>query len=174
MPRMKRPEKTEYAASYGRYVDLVTETDIVSALEKQAGATAKILGAIDEKRSAMRYAPDKWSIKQLVGHVGDSERVFTYRALAFARDDKNALPGFEQDEWMRTSDFDRWSFADLRENLAVVRRASVLLFRNLPQEAWDRRGIASDNPMTVRAAAFTILGHERHHLNVLREKYGVM
>jgi hypothetical protein len=173
MPRMKRPEANEYAPYYGRYVDLATESDIVPALEKQAGETAKILAAIDEKRSAHRYAPDKWSIKQLVGHIADTERVFSFRALTFARGDKEPLPGMEQDDWMRTSDFDRWTFADLRENLAAVRHASVLMFRNLPAEAWDRRGTASGNPVSVRALAFMTVGHERHHLRVLREKYGV-
>lgn len=170
---MSRPEPTEYAPYYGRYIDLVTESDIVPALEKQAGETAKLLGSVDEKRSAFRYAPEKWSIKQLVGHVADAERVFTYRALTFGRGDTTALPGFEQEDWMRTSDFDRWSFADLRENLAAVRRASLLLFRNLPQEAWMRKGTASGNPVSVRALAYMTLGHERHHLRVLREKYGV-
>jgi len=173
MPRMKRPESTEYAPYYGRYVDLVTENDVVAAMEKQAGETAKILGGIDEKRSAFRYAPDKWSIKEMIGHVADGERVFAYRALSFARDDKNALPGFEQDDWMKTSNFDRWSFADLRDNFIAVRRASVLLFRNLAEEAWERRGTASGNPVSVRALAYIMLGHERHHLRVLRDKYGV-
>lgn len=170
---MSRPEATEYAPYYGRYIDLVTEGDIVPALEKQTGETAKLLESIDEKRSAFRYAPDKWSIKQLVGHIADTERVFTYRALTIGRGDTVALPGFEQEDWMRNSDFDRWSFADLRENLAAVRRASLLLFRNLPQEAWMRTGTASGNPVSVRALAYMALGHERHHLRVLREKYGV-
>ena len=170
---MKRPESNEYAPYYGRYVDLVTENEVVAAMEKQAGETAKILGGIDEKRAAYRYAPDKWSIKEMVGHLADTERVFSYRALSFARDDKNALPGFEQDDWMKTSYFDRLPFADLRDNFAAVRRASVLLFRNLPEEAWDRRGTASGNPVSVRALPYMMVGHERHHLRVLREKYGV-
>jgi hypothetical protein len=135
--------------------------------------TAAILGGIDEKRAGFRYAPEKWSIRQLVGHVGDTERVFTYRALTFARGDQAQLPSMEQDDFMRYADFDRWSFADLRDNLAFLRRATILLFANLGDEAWDRRGIASGNPVTVRALAYITVGHERHHLRVLREKYGV-
>ena len=173
MPRMKRPEASEYAPDYGRYVKLATENDVVAALEKQGAETARLLGGIDEKRAAFRYAPDKWSIKEVLGHMGDSERVFAYRAVTFARGDKGPLPGFEQDDWMRGSEFDRWSIGDLRENLASVRRASVVLFRNLSEAAWDRTGTASDNPVSVRAIAFIVLGHERHHLKVLREKYGV-
>jgi hypothetical protein len=173
MSRMSRPEKSEYVPYYGKYVDLVTETDIIPALEKQSAETAKFLGKIDEKRSAHRYAPDKWSIRQLVGHMGDTERIFTYRALTFARGNEGPLPGFEQDDFMRNSDFDSWSFSDLRENVAAVRRATVLMFRNLSEDAWRRAGVASGNPVSVRALAFMCVGHERHHLNVLREKYGV-
>lgn len=168
-----RPEKSEYAPYYGRYIDLVSETDIVPALEGQAAETEKFLAKVDEKRAGFRYAPDKWTIRDVAGHMGDSERVFTYRALTFARGDAGPLPGFEQDDFMRCSNFDQWSFADLRDNLSVLRRASVLLFRNLSEEAWKRSGTASGNPVSVRALAFITLGHERHHLRVLREKYGL-
>ena len=170
---MKRPEATEYAPYYGRYIDLVKEEDLLTAYEKQGAETQRILGSVDEKRSGYRYGPDKWSIKQVVGHIGDGERLFMARALTFARGDKGPMPGMEQDDWMRNSDFDRWSFADLRENLAVVRRATLLLLRNLSDDAWSRTGVASDNPVSVRALAFITLGHERHHLRVLKEKYGI-
>jgi hypothetical protein len=168
-----RPDSSEYAPYYGRYVDLVTETDIVPALEKQAGETARLLAGIDDRRSAYRYAPDKWRIRDVVGHMGDSERVFAYRALTFARGDVGPLPGFEQDDFMRHSNFDVGTFADLRENLSIVRRASIALYRNLSDEAWGRSGTASGNRVSVRALAFMTLGHERHHLKVLREKYRI-
>jgi hypothetical protein len=170
---MRRPATDEYAPYYARYVDLVPESDVVTALEQQAMQTAAILGGIDERRAAHRYEPGKWSIRQVVGHIGDTEHVFTYRALNFARGDRAELPGMEQDDFMRFADFDRWSFADLRENLASLRRATILLFSNLSDEAWDRGGMASGNRVTVRGLAYITVGHERHHLRVLREKYGV-
>jgi len=173
MSRMKqrRPESNEYASYYGRYTDLVPETDILAAMEKEAAQTQKVLASIDEKRGAFRYEPDKWSIKQLLGHVQDSELVFTYRALTFARGATVPLPGFDQNEFMASSSFDNSKVKDLAEGIDAVRRASLSLYRGLDDAAWDRGGTASDNHVTVRALAYITVGHERHHMKILRERY---
>ena len=166
-----RPQSDEYAPYYGRYIDLVPEDDVIAAVEQQGRETAALLASLGEEKSTFRYAPDKWSIKQLVGHVADSERVFAYRVVAIARGEQQPLPGFDEKDWMRYSEFDARSFADLVEDLAATRRATVSLLRGLPAEAWMRKGTASGNPVSVRAVAYTIAGHERHHLRVLRERY---
>lgn len=169
--KQRRPDPSEHAPYFARYIDLVPELDIVSALEKQGAETQKILSAIDESRGQFRYEAGKWSIRQLVGHIEDTERVFTYRALTFARGGTAPQPGFDEKEFMAHSPFDASTMRQRAEALAAVRRATVLLFRGLDDEAWERAGIASDNNVTVRALAYMTLGHERHHLNVLRDRY---
>ena len=169
----RRPERSEHAPYFSRYIDLVPETDILAALQSQMDTTSSILRSVDEERSTYRYAEGKWTIKQVIGHVGDAERIFAYRALAIARGEKNPLPGFDEDTYVRQGEFDSWTYADLVDALMIVRRSNVLMLRNLTPEAWDRRGVANDSPATVRALAYSMLGHERHHLNVLRERYGV-
>jgi hypothetical protein len=169
----RRPDPTEHAAYFSRYIDLVPETDILAALESQMDSTAAMLKSVDEERSSYRYADGKWTIKQVIGHVSDAERIFAYRALAIARGEKNPLPGFDEDTYVRQGEFDAWRYADLVDALMIVRRSNVLMFRNLSPDAWDRRGVANESPATVRALAYSMLGHERHHLNVLRDKYGV-
>ena len=166
-----RPQADEYAPYYGRYIDLVPEEDVIAAVEQQGRETAALLAAVGEEKAKFRYAPDKWSIKQLVGHVADSERVFAYRVVAIARGEQQPLPGFDEKDWMRYSEFDARSFVDLVDDLAATRRATLSLLRGLPAEAWTRKGTASGNPVSVRAVAYTIAGHERHHLRVLRERY---
>ena len=168
-----RPDPSEFAPYFQRYLDLVPEDDILTALRDQMGSTAAILGAIDEERSLYRYAPGKWTIKQVIGHVGDTERILAYRALSISRGETNPLPGYDEDSYVRGADFDGWPFADLVDSLTVVRRANIMMFSHLTPEAWNRRGIANDTSTSVRGLAYTILGHERHHLRVLREKYGV-
>ena len=170
---MGRPDPSEYAPYFQRYLNLVPEDDILTALAAQATVTGAALRSVDEERSAYRYGPGKWTIKQVVGHMGDTERILAFRALSISRGETNPLPGFDEDSYVRGADFDSWPFADLVDSLGIVRRANVLMFRHLSDEAWERRGIANDNAMSVRGLAFTILGHERHHLTVLREKYGV-
>lgn len=169
----RRPDPAEYAPYFQRYLELVPEDDIVNALETQMGLTSSILRSVDEERSNFRYAPGKWTIKQVVGHMGDTERILAFRALAISRGETNPLPGFDEDSYVRGADFDSWPFPDLADSLVIVRRANVLMFRHLSGDAWERRGVANQNPTSVRGLAFTILGHERHHLRVLREKYNV-
>lgn len=171
MKNAGRPQTGEYNSYYGRYIDLVTEDDIVAALDAQSNETAKILGGLSEAQASHRYEPGKWSVKQLVGHVIDAERVFSYRALAIARGDTTPLPGFEQDPYVANAGSDERSIAELAEEFATVRKANVMMFRALSEEAWQRSGIASDNPINVRSLAYILLGHERHHLRVLRERY---
>jgi uncharacterized damage-inducible protein DinB len=171
MKNSGRPQEGEYATYYKKYIDLASEDDVVSALDAQAQETAALLQGLSEEQAASRYAPDKWSIKQLVGHVTDGERVFAYRALSFARGETQPLPGFDQEPYVVNSAADERSISDLAAELAAVRRANVMMLRALPEEAWHRVGTASDNPISVRALAYIILGHERHHMGIVRERY---
>ncbi|HJU54882.1 MAG TPA: DinB family protein [Pyrinomonadaceae bacterium] len=166
-----RPDETEYVPEYGRYVSLVPDGDIVAVLGDQIGETLALLRSIPEERAGFRYEPDKWSIKELVGHLIDSERIFSYRALRFARDDKTALPGYEQDDYVRNGSFDDRTLEDLAAEFASARQATVLLFKHLNGEAWARRGLANESEVSVRALAHIIAGHELHHRSVLRDRY---
>ena len=166
-----RPEANEYAPYYERYVSLVPDADPVETLERQGAETLALLRGLSEEQGAHRYEPGKWSVKQLVGHVSDGERIFSYRALAFARGDLQALPGMEQDEWVAGVDFDARTLSSLADEFETVRAATLHLLRHLSPEAWARRGTASGNEVTVRALAYVIAGHEAHHVRVLRERY---
>jgi hypothetical protein len=170
-PAPARPESTEYAAYYGRYVSLVPEGDVVATLASQLDETLAMLRSLPEERGTHRYAPDKWSVKELVGHLIDAERIFAYRALRIARNDPTPLAGFEQDGYIENAAFDACALGDLLDEFEHVRRANVLMLRTLPSEAWHRRGVASEHEVTVRALAFIMAGHELHHVRVLREKY---
>lgn len=165
------PDPSEYAPYYGRYITLVGGHDVVAALEDQPRETLALLSGLTEEQGDYRYAPDKWSIKEMLGHVIDGERVFSYRALRFARNDRTPLASFEQDDYVRGGNFADRRLGDLIEEFVCVRRATVWLFRALSPDAWMRRGVASDNPVSVRAIAYIIAGHELHHRTVLKEKY---
>jgi hypothetical protein len=166
-----RPAPNEYSEEQRRYVDLVPEEDIVAAMEEQSKATASMLSRLSDAEAAFRYAPDKWSVKGIIGHVGDCERVFAYRALAISRGESTSLPGFDENEYAKAANFDERPLSELVDEYVAVRKATVALFRGLPAEAWDRRGVANKHPITVRGQAYVALGHERHHLNVLRDSY---
>ncbi|HKG23331.1 MAG TPA: DinB family protein [Blastocatellia bacterium] len=166
-----RPGADEYASYYGGYIKLAPDGDILEGLARQIDETLALLRGLSEARAASRYAADKWSIKEVSGHMIDAERIFAYRALRFARGDAQPLAGFEQDDYIRHANFDSRSISDLAEEFEHVRRANILLFRNLDGEAWSRRGTASGAEVTVRALIYIIAGHERHHVGVIRDRY---
>ena len=165
------PDASEYAAYYGRYISLVPGDDILAALEEQPRYTLALLSGLSKEQANYRYAPDKWSIKEILGHLIDTERVFAYRALRFARNDGTPLPGFEQDDYVRYGDFADCPLGYLKEEFLAVREGSMFLFEGLSPEAWMRRGMASQNEISVRAIAYIIAGHELHHRQVLQQKY---
>lgn len=171
MSATARPEPGEYASYFEKYVSLVPEGGAVEALERQGRETLALLRSLPEERGGHRYEPGKWSVKQVIGHVIDAERVFAYRALRFARGDRTPLPGFDQDVFDAGADFDARTLADLADEYEAVRRSTLILFRHLSPEAWERRGTASDNEASVRAIAYVAAGHEAHHLRLLRERY---
>ena len=168
---MPRPDPSEYAPYYARYVSLVPDGDILDLLERQLGDTVHLLGGVSEERAEHRYLADKWSIKQVVGHIVDTERIFAYRGLCFARGDVGPFPGFEQESYAAHGDYARRTLRDLVGELVHVRRGNVMMFRGMSDEALARRGIASGVGWTVRAIPWIMAGHERHHVGVLREKY---
>ena len=166
-----KPETDEYAPYYEGYVSLAPERDVLGALERQAAETLALLRSLPEELGSHRYGEGKWSVRQVVGHMNDTERVFAYRALAISRGERQPLPGMDQEEYMAGSDFDARTLRDLADEFEAVRAATLHLFRHLSPEAWARRGTASDNEVTVRALAYIIAGHEAHHVRILRERY---
>lgn len=166
-----RPDLTDYAPYYGKYIDLVPEGDILTTLDRQMDNTLALLKSISETQADFRYSPGKWSIKEIIGHLIDAERIFGYRALRFARNDQTPLSGFEQDDYVVEGGFGERSLSDLASEYEHVRRANICLLRGLRSEAWDRRGTASDNQISVRALAYIIAGHELHHMQIIRTKY---
>jgi len=166
-----RPAADEYLEYYGQYIALVPEGDAVQALECQRDLMMPFLRRLSEADGALRYAPGKWSIKQMLGHVTDGERVFSYRALRFGRGDRTPLPGFDENEYVAGASFDDQSLLDLVAGLAAQREASLAMFRGFDAEAWTRRGDANGHPVSVRALAFIIAGHGHHHMGIIRDRY---
>ena len=172
MVTTSRPGVDEYAPSFAGYVAQIAEDeDILAALAGQLDDVLAWFDRIPDARGAYRYAPDKWSIRQVVGHLSDTERVFAYRALRIGRGDSTPLPSFDDQAYVPEQRADDRPLADLVEEWGAVRRATLALLRNLPPPAWYRRGIASDQPISVRALAYVIAGHTRHHLEVLEARY---
>jgi hypothetical protein len=166
-----RPQPGEYAPYYDRYISLVQDNDILNTLDEQRRQTLLLLSGRTEADGNLRYTPDKWSLKEVLGHLNDTERIMSYRALRFARNDATPIEGYEQDDYVRSGPFARSPLADLIEDYIAVRRATLSLFRNLDEPAWTRRGVANKNEITVRALAYVIAGHELHHRRILEEKY---
>ncbi len=168
---MARPDSTEYAPYFEKYVSLVPEGEIVETLSRQLESTLGLLGGLDETQGDLRYAPGKWSVKEVIGHLIDTERIFAYRALRFARNDRTLLAGFDENNYAASSNFGARRLADLAEEYEYVRKSNLYLFKHLDDEAWSRRGVANDNEISVRALAWNIAGHELHHREILRSRY---
>ena len=166
-----RPQSGESAPYYDRYISLVPGNDVLAAFDEQRRQMLLLLSGRTENDGDLRYAPGKWSVKEVLGHINDTERIMTYRALRIARADATPIEGFEQDDYVRNGPFSRRPLEDLIEDYIAVRRATISLFRNLDEAAWARRGVANQNEVTVRALAYIIAGHELHHRRIIEEKY---
>jgi len=172
-PYPERPSADEYFAYYGQYIHLVPAGNILDHLAEQSKQTRALLAPLTLEQTNYRPKPADWNILEVIGHIVDAERVFAYRALCFARTDPGPLPSFDQDRFVTNAQFAQRTLADLLDELMVVRQASLFLFRHLTEEAWLRQGVASDNPISVRALVYIIAGHELHHVVDFRARYGV-
>jgi hypothetical protein len=166
-----RPEAHEHDAYYSRYISLVQSDDILTYLEHQGSEFPDGLARLSDKDSNFRYAAGKWSVKEVVGHVNDTERIFAYRALRISRGDQTPIEGFEQDDYVRGGPFRHCSWASVIEEFRAVRNASLSLLRNLNDEEWVRRGVANKKEISVRALAWIMAGHVHHHQSILEARY---
>jgi hypothetical protein len=172
MIRIPKPQPEEHAEYYAKYIKLVGD-DALGALRAQSASTPRLLSGLSDAQAMHRYAPGKWSVKEVVGHLLDGERVFSYRALRIARADATPMPGFDENAWVPAAHFDRRPMPDLVADYQTVRAATVALFSSFDEEALTRVGTANDNPFSVRALAHIIAGHELHHVGLLRDRYGL-
>jgi hypothetical protein len=172
MIRIPKPQAEEHAEYYAKYIKLVGD-DALGALRAQSASTPRLLAGLSEAQAAHRYAPGKWSVKEVVGHLIDGERVFSYRALRIARADATPLPGFDENAWVPVAHFDRRALPDLVADYQTVRAATVGLFSSFDDDTLTRTGTANNMPFSVRALAHIIAGHELHHVGILRERYGL-
>jgi hypothetical protein len=168
---LEPPESSEYVRYFAKYISLVPKGDVLESMERQLAETLTLLGGISPSKAEFRYAVGKWSIKEVVGHISDTERVMCDRALRFSRGDATPLPAFDENEYVRQANFDERTLADLASEFGSVRAATLHFFRSLGNEALMRRGVANNNEFTVRALAYIIAGHERHHVKLIRERY---
>jgi len=166
-----KPSPEEYAPYYQKYIDLVKEEDILKVLSEQKAELALFFNGISNEKGNFRYAPDKWSIKEIFGHLLEGERVFAFRALFFARQPNVQLPGYDHDVWVKAGNFDNFTLEDLLREFEIVRKANLLLFRRLSQQDWMNSGIANNYNISVRSIAYVMAGHVNHHINVIKERY---
>jgi uncharacterized damage-inducible protein DinB len=166
-----RPAATEHHEYYGKYIAKVPEGDLLSILTDQARETVALVRGLSDEQANHAYAPGKWSIKEVIGHISDAERVFAYRALTVARNDKTPLPSFDENAWAADSNAGSRPLSDLLDEFQAVRAATIQLARGLEPDALARIGTASGNPVSPRALLYIAAGHERHHVDLLRERY---
>ena len=173
MSTFPRPVETEHAPYYSKYTSLVPDGDIVDLLSGQMHTTLAALAKVSEEQSLAAYAPGKWTLRESLLHIIDAERVFAYRALRIARNDQTPLAGFDQDAYVPESGANARSWKSLLEEFSQTRESTLALFRGLPPVGWVRHGTASENPVSVRALAFIIAGHELHHMELFRREYKI-
>lgn len=168
---MQKPETSEYNPYYGKYISLVTEPDLIEVLENQPAELRSLLGSLNEEKGAHSYAEGKWTIKEVLSHLIDGERIFAYRILRISRGDKTPIEGFEQEGYIENSHANERSFEDLLEEFASERSANLRMMKNLRDDGWSRMGTASESPVSVRALGFVMAGHIRHHVRILKSQY---
>lgn len=168
---INRPEKDEFATYYLPYVNLVPEGDLVEVLNQQLEDTKFLLKDVTEDQGEFRYAPGKWTIKEVVGHMTDTERIMQYRLLCIARGEKVSLPGFDETMYVENATFNDQSFEQLLNQFSVVRQSTLVLMQNLDADAWIRRGLANNTEVTVRGVAYIIAGHAIHHCRIIKDRY---
>ena len=166
-----RPVESEYAPYYHRYISLIEEGDILALLASQRAQTLALLEGLDETQAEYRYAEGKWSIKEIMGHLIDCERIYAARALWFGRGASGPLPGFDQDLFVVKADFNRRTLAELLREYALVRDSTIAMFQGFSDQSWEMAGIADSNSITVRAIAWVLASHDLHHTAVIRERY---
>jgi uncharacterized damage-inducible protein DinB len=169
---LTRPERNEYSDWYADYVARVPDGNVIEVLEVQSRELQAFLKTLSEEQAEKVPAPGKWSIKQVVGHLCDGERVLAYRAMRIARGDQTPLPGYEQDDYVREGNANERKLADLAAEHEAVRRATIALFKSMPEQAWLRRGTANNAELSVRALAYITAGHEHRHLELMKKAVG--
>lgn len=168
---MQRPDKTEYDPYYEKYVSLVEDDDIIDTLGAQPTKLNDLFTALPNEKGCFAYEKGKWSIKEVLGHMIDGERMFSYRMFRISRGDETPIEGFEQDGYIENAYSDNRSFADLLDEFSLLRRANMIFFTNLTDEGWNRVGTANDVKISVKALIYIMAGHVEHHLNILKERY---
>ncbi|MCH6575761.1 MAG: DinB family protein [Bacteroidetes bacterium] len=166
-----KPKPEDYDAIYSGYISLIGDDDIIEVLKEQRKTSEKFLKTFTEKQGNYSYADGKWTVKEVLGHVIDTEKIMAYRALSFARGEKQSLPGFEQDDYVAESNFNKRSLDDLINEFITIRESKIMLFKSFDEEIFNRRGTASESEVTVLALIYIIAGHEKHHMKFLKERY---
>lgn len=170
---IERPDESEYAPFYAGYIAKIADVDVLELLERQHGQLRQLASAASPEQQELRYAPGKWSVREVVGHLIDGERVFGYRAFRIGRGDQTPLPGFDENDYVAASGYHQRDLASLVDEFALVRAANLAVFQSLSEEDWPRIGTANNYPISVRALAFIMAGHVEHHVAMLHERYGL-
>ncbi len=168
---MDRPNKNEYAEYYHKYIEKVPQGNIVGILEDQLGTITNFFMQITEEKSKFRYAQGKWSIREVLGHIIDAERVFSYRAMRFSRNDKRSLQSFDENHYIQNSNYDSITLQMLIEEFTSLRNTNIYMFKGFTENMWLAKGIVSENEVSVRALAYIIVGHAEHHMRIVQERY---